>query len=619
MPGPIGAALAAGGKKALAALAAANRVANKPAAQAAMGAGMVGVTAAQQASQRLSSEGQAERLKQQEDAKRGAEISTGEPMDMAWRLLKSRTLGEAVDIGSINQNPQAYREFHENQRRRQIPIKGRNTRETNRLIMREIDEKGDHFNVKQKRYNDFKTSIISPFTGKPMTLEEAAAIRWVTGMDPGSTSRAKMPFTDAEERRRMSEMSQYGAPRNPINMLIAQKQRIHGPLQPTQAEAEQAERARQRKIVSEGQAQTMMPSSAREAVAAASAQGFHFNEEGQLVDAKGQLLLSEPMDIAMRLLKMLKAPVHEMSNDQLDEILYGALSYDAGSGKYTRNQSLSTQEEKEAALQELLARQRETEASVPNLFDLSPQSRTELVDFYEPQFTGRNISPDVFIPQTEKEGQMAFNEGTLDDDIHERVADIEEFMPGKFHSIEEDPMGKYRHLKATAGDEVAENYLNRYRNFVMSQNENPEYVHQRLMQMYDPMFDPSQEVTVPQYTREFPTDETIFDIKPPYVMMNEPDATGYAHNWQAKNASEPMDLAMRLLKMDFSTLQLPHQLSDKMRADVKTLDREHTITDTNEGTLIENIHPDMETVLRMLTGFEEQPAPTVPARQPMYY
>lgn len=90
--------------------------------------------------------------------------------------------------------------------------------------------------------------------------------------------------------------------------------------------------------------------------------------------------------------------------------------------------------------------------------------------------------------------------------------------------------------------------------------------------------------------------------------------------WESRvQTGEPMDLSWQMLKMDFSTLQLPHQLSDKMREDVKTLDREHTITDTNEGTLIENIHPDMETVLRMLTGFEEQPAPTVPARQPMYY
>jgi len=60
---------------------------------------------------------------------------------------------------------------------------------------------------------------------------------------------------------------------------------------------------------------------------------------------------------------------------------------------------------------------------------------------------------------------------------------------------------------------------------------------------------------------------------------------------------EPMDLAWRMLKGD---LQLPHQITEALRDDLSTLDRAHKMTDTNEGTLIENIHPDMEQVVKLL-------------------
>ena len=263
-----------------------------------------------------------------------------------------------------------------------------------------------------------------------------------------------------------------------------------------------------------------------------------------LLDRTGgaRIVASEPMDLAMDAL-LKNQPYHEMSKDQLDEILYGLGGYDAGTREYSRDETSSTQEEKDAAFNELLARQREADANPVNVFNLDGEEKSRLVDFYEPQFTGQNISPDIFIPQTEEEGQMAFDEGDMEHDVDERLLDIDEFMPGKSFLTEENPAAKYHHLKATAGDDVAQNYLNRYRDFAMRNSENPEYIHQRLMQM----FDENQEVTAPQYTQEFPTDESIFNVKPPHVMMNEPDATGFAHNWQAKNASEPMDLAIDAL------------------------------------------------------------------------
>ena len=60
---------------------------------------------------------------------------------------------------------------------------------------------------------------------------------------------------------------------------------------------------------------------------------------------------------------------------------------------------------------------------------------------------------------------------------------------------------------------------------------------------------------------------------------------------------EPMDMAWRMLKGE---LQLPHQITEALRGDLTTLDRAHKMTDTNEGTLIENIHPDMENVVKLL-------------------
>ena len=85
---------------------------------------------------------------------------------------------------------------------------------------------------------------------------------------------------------------------------------------------------------------------------------------------------------------------------------------------------------------------------------------------------------------------------------------------------------------------------------------------------------------------------------------------------------EPMNLAWRMLKGE---LQLPHQITEALRGDIQTLDRQHKMTDTNEGTLIENIHPDMENVVKLLADkhFEDMPKtverPTVPIFHGLYH
>tara|TARA_R100000388_G_C7244234_1_gene163736 strand:- start:3109 stop:5595 length:2487 start_codon:yes stop_codon:yes gene_type:complete len=267
----------------------------------------------------------------------------------------------------------------------------------------------------------------------------------------------------------------------------------------------------------------------------------------------------EPMKNAWSTLLKSK-PYHEMSEQELNDIIFGLSGYDAAKGVYTRDETLYSQKEKDLAYQELLARQRETEANPVNVFGLNQEEKSRLVDFYEPQFSDTNISPDIFIPKNEKEGQAAYDfmgDGELEEHLDERLLDIDEFMPGKTFLSEDDPAQKYNHLLETAGREVAENYLNRYRNFIMNMSENPEYVNQRLMQM----FDENQKITAPQYTQEFPTDTSIFDMKIPNMIMNEPYATGFEHDWQAKNASEPMDLSWRLLKEEipYSSKDYPPQ------------------------------------------------------------
>jgi len=81
---------------------------------------------------------------------------------------------------------------------------------------------------------------------------------------------------------------------------------------------------------------------------------------------------------------------------------------------------------------------------------------------------------------------------------------------------------------------------------------------------------------------------------------------------------EPMDMAWRMLKGE---LQLPHQITNALRGDLTTLDRAHKMTDTNEGTLIEGIHPDMENVVKLLA--EKHMGDMTPTKQrpitPLFY
>jgi hypothetical protein len=99
-----------------------------------------------------------------------------------------------------------------------------------------------------------------------------------------------------------------------------------------------------------------------------------------------------------------------------------------------------------------------------------------------------------------------------------------------------------------------------------------------------------------------PVQEEEEEEKPPTI---EPAGPGMVFfNGKLMNESdvpvqtgEPMDMAWRMLKGE---LQLPHQITEALRGDLTTLDRAHKMTDTNEGTLIENIHPDMENVVKLL-------------------
>ena len=80
--------------------------------------------------------------------------------------------------------------------------------------------------------------------------------------------------------------------------------------------------------------------------------------------------------------------------------------------------------------------------------------------------------------------------------------------------------------------------------------------------------------------------------------------------------SEPMDLAWQLLKNE---LQLPLRLGEKIREDVMALDRQHKMVDNPDGTLIQNIHPDMENVVKLLTNMEADKQPVLrPPSRPAY-
>ena len=99
------------------------------------------------------------------------------------------------------------------------------------------------------------------------------------------------------------------------------------------------------------------------------------------------------------------------------------------------------------------------------------------------------------------------------------------------------------------------------------------------------------ETSNPQFENQLYYETLDFDY--PYTQEQE-DEHNRRYNIQQ---GEPMNLAWRMLKGE---LQLPHQITEALRDDLSTLDRAHKMTDTNEGTLIENIHPDMEQVVKLL-------------------
>ena len=253
------------------------------------------------------------------------------------------------------------------------------------------------------------------------------------------------------------------------------------------------------------------------------------------------------IDIAWLLLK--NEPIQEMSNDDLMALVEGPTAFDAGLGHYARQENPATPEQQQQALRELELRQMEMSGNMSQVYD-SPDDLEpvrQIVDFYEPQFDSTGIGASS-IPQTEKEGEQYIEDfpGELDEEYMDRIMDVRESMPGQSNILNDDYLGTYNHLKNTAPPEVAQQFFERYRNFIMNQNENPEYLSQSLIQALD---ENAPAPTAPKYTREFPTDESLFDIKPPKgVGMVSPDATGFSHRFQDINKGEPMDIAWRLLK-----------------------------------------------------------------------
>jgi hypothetical protein len=255
------------------------------------------------------------------------------------------------------------------------------------------------------------------------------------------------------------------------------------------------------------------------------------------------------IDIAWQLLK--NEPMHEMSNDDLSDIAFGRRNFDAGLGHYTPTENTATPEQQQQALRELELRQMEMSGNMPQVYDYTDDLEPvrQIVDFYEPQFDNKGIG-DSSIPQTEKEGEQYVEDwpGELDEEYKDRIMDVREFIPGQSNISNDDYLGTYNHLKNTAPPEVAQQFLERYRDFIMRRNQNPEYLSQSLTQAFD---ENAPAPTAPKYTQEFPTDESLFGIKPPKgIGMVSPDATGFSHQFQDINKGEPMEIAMRLLKED---------------------------------------------------------------------
>jgi uncharacterized protein YdaT len=131
-------------------------------------------------------------------------------------------------------------------------------------------------------------------------------------------------------------------------------------------------------------------------------------------------------------------------------------------------------------------------------------------------------------------------------------------------------------LKENAPPELAEQFMDRHRGMIMSQSQNPEYENQMMREVFGALGLSEEELTeklgeakpdVQPYTREFPEGEDILDEKvegspeKEYGEMRHfydsasgelraapPEATGFLHEWQEANKSEPIEIAFRLLK-----------------------------------------------------------------------
>jgi len=272
----------------------------------------------------------------------------------------------------------------------------------------------------------------------------------------------------------------------------------------------------------------------------------------------------EPMEIVWLLLKGYanhpKNPnLQEMSYHELADI---AFSDDAGQPIQQHDRPFVPTKLQLDARRELEIREMETEGNMPQVYEspdiFSPEFEEieDTVDFYEPQFT----------EDAKKRGAIG---NSLEDDAdefeyRERIMDVREQMPGQGFVSSNDARATYEHLKETAPPELAEGFLNRYRDFVMRANTNPEYEKQKLRDFFRSLSNPeiagswlvnppeeeSPPTVIPKYTQEFPEGEEILDE----TKLEEghslglPDATGFRHEWQDANKGEPMDIAFQLLK-----------------------------------------------------------------------
>jgi len=285
----------------------------------------------------------------------------------------------------------------------------------------------------------------------------------------------------------------------------------------------------------------------------------------------------EAMDIAFQLLKDSNDKIQEMSNNKLRFFAApGYLSNAKDKAKKIKELGLTTQQV-DAAKREMELRQMETEGNMPQVFNspkshlddgtLNPEYETmrDVVDFYDPQLLDGNVSsrdpdddgPPLRVPQSQPPEDDNFDENEFD--YEDRLDDVRFEMPGKFYGQPE-PRETYEHLKETAPPEDAEKYLNRYRKFVMNSHINPEWHKEKMREYFDatlrdavPPYNPTPsegESATPKHTKDFPEGEDILDEKPFWssTKLGQPDATGFQHEWQNNNKSEPMDIAFQLLK-----------------------------------------------------------------------